>query len=114
VAVFYFDSSALVKSYVYETGTAWVRVLVDPANANEIYILRLTEVELISATVRRERGGSLPAGAALLLNARMRSDVANEFIPIELSPRVIDTACALAENTPFELMMPCSWEAPLS
>ncbi len=34
MSAYFFDSSALVKSYATETGTAWVTVLLDPATLN--------------------------------------------------------------------------------
>jgi hypothetical protein len=53
VAVYYVDSSALVKRYVAERGSAWITGLVDPAAANDIYIVRITTVEVVSALTRR-------------------------------------------------------------
>lgn len=50
---YYFDSSALVKRYVAETGTAWVTGLMDPAAGNLLYVARLTGVEVVSAFARR-------------------------------------------------------------
>ena len=98
MAVFFFDSSALVKCYVIETGTAWVRALVDPTSANEIYILRLTEIEVVSAIIRRERAGSLPPGTAPVMISKLRADVAKEFVPLELSRALLATASALCEK----------------
>ncbi len=37
MTVYYFDSSAIVKRYISETGTAWVISIVDPAMGNRIY-----------------------------------------------------------------------------
>jgi predicted nucleic acid-binding protein len=53
VPVYFFDSSALVKRFARETGTAWVINLFKPASGNRIYIARITYVEVISAIVRR-------------------------------------------------------------
>jgi uncharacterized protein len=36
---YFFDSSALVKRYLAELGTAWVRGLVDPTARNSIWTL---------------------------------------------------------------------------
>ncbi len=35
MATFFFDSSALVKCYIKETGTTWARSLVDAQPPNE-------------------------------------------------------------------------------
>ena len=49
MAVYFFDSSALIKRYINETGTAWVQSLTDAASGHEIYIARVTTVEVVAA-----------------------------------------------------------------
>ena len=53
MAVQYFDSSAVVKRYVVEKGTAWVLNLTAPAAGNELFIAHVTGVEVVSALVRK-------------------------------------------------------------
>ena len=36
MAIYFFDSSATVKRYVSEVGTAWIVALVDPTAANNL------------------------------------------------------------------------------
>jgi predicted nucleic acid-binding protein len=54
-ATYYFDSIALVKRYVTEAGTGWIRSLIAPAGSSLSLISRLTIVEVRSALVRRKR-----------------------------------------------------------
>jgi uncharacterized protein len=42
MAAYFFDSSALVKRYVVESGTQWVRNLCDPTVSHSLYIVRIT------------------------------------------------------------------------
>ena len=56
---YYFDSSALVKRYIQETGTAWVRSLSRRGTTDPIYVARITAVEVCSAVARRARAGGL-------------------------------------------------------
>jgi predicted nucleic acid-binding protein len=49
LAVYFFDSSALVKRYAAETGSSWVGQVTDPKSGNKIYITTITGVEVISA-----------------------------------------------------------------
>lgn len=56
MAVYFFDSSALVKRYVQETGSAWVIGLTDKQAQNPIYIAGITVVEITAAMARRVRG----------------------------------------------------------
>ncbi len=42
MADFYFvDTSALGKRYIVETGSVWMRTLLNPATGNQIIIVRL-------------------------------------------------------------------------
>lgn len=66
MAVYYLDTSALVKRYVAETGTAWVRMLTDPAHGHEIYVVQVAGPEAVSAFVRQSP--PLPQVAAVLAN----------------------------------------------
>ena len=62
MSVFYLDTSALVKRYVRETGTAWSRALTDPGTGNTIIMAELGMVEAaaaIAANHRAPRGISL-------------------------------------------------------
>ena len=59
MAVFFFDSSALVKRYAKEPGSAWVRGLTQPKAAHTLYIARITAIEITSAITRKLRGGLL-------------------------------------------------------
>jgi len=65
MAFYQCDSSALVKRYVDEVGTAWIRAVVDPASANIISIADITRAEMTSAFARRAREG------VITLNERM-------------------------------------------
>ena len=95
---YFLDSSALVKCYVQETGTAWVRSLIDPSAENNIFVVRLAEVEVTSAISRRSRAGAMPADSAKDLLRRLRDDMANEFSVIEVTPSLVSLAAAFAEQ----------------
>ena len=56
---FYFDTSGLLKRYVEEKGTTWVRSIVNPSQDNTINSLQLTKVEVASGLARRCREGTL-------------------------------------------------------
>ncbi|MCZ6680412.1 MAG: hypothetical protein O7E52_24545 [Candidatus Poribacteria bacterium] len=44
MAVYFFDSSAIVKRYVSEMGTTWVGSICRPTAGNDIYAVRLRYV----------------------------------------------------------------------
>ena len=65
MASYYLDTSALVKCYALEAGTAWMNALRDPDAGHTLYTVRLTGPELIAALTRKARtGGVTPADAA--------------------------------------------------
>src|SRR4051812_17321832 len=96
MAAFVFDASGIVKGYLIEIGTGWVRGLTDPAAAHEIFLTRLTRVEIVAAVTRRCRGGPVPAAAPALL-AQFRHDAAHQYTILEITPSLLADAERLAE-----------------
>jgi uncharacterized protein len=95
VVVYFFDSSAIVKRYLIETGTAWVGSITDLAAGNKVYLARVTLVEVISAIALRAYD-AVQLAAAQEINANMKSAGAP---PITLvSADVALNAAALAEG----------------
>lgn len=92
MAAYFLDSSALVKRYVTETGTAWVTGLLDPAARNRLYIARITGAEVTAALSRRERGGHLSPTDASTAIASFRHDYENRLRPIEITATLVEDA----------------------
>lgn len=63
--IYFLDSSALIKRYVTETGSAWLTNLIEPTSGNRLYVARITAGEVVSAIKRRERSGNLNATDAI-------------------------------------------------
>ncbi len=98
MAAFFFDSSALVKRYAQETGTAWIFSLVRPSAQNRLYLARITGVEVVAALTKRTRVGSLSANAAAKAITRFEREFTNRYLLVEVSPPIIKTAMTLAKN----------------
>lgn len=96
--VFYLDSSAVVKRYVAEAGSAWIINLFKPSSKNIIYIAQITGVEVVSAISRRLHGRSLTAKAANKAITRFRRDFQNKLRILRLTDSVTTNAMLLAEN----------------
>ncbi len=96
--VSFFDSSALVKRYLTETGSSWVVARTDPLSGNEVRVAGTTIVEVIAAITRRERGGSIPAADARASRAAFRDDLRSEYHVTDLNRPLIDEAKDLAEQ----------------
>jgi predicted nucleic acid-binding protein len=52
---YYVDSSALVKRYASESGSGWIRSLVEPSAENAIYIAQVGAVEVAAGLSRKVR-----------------------------------------------------------
>ena len=98
MAIYFVDSSALVKRYIQEVGTSWVRRLTRQAAANHIYLARITVVEVTSAIARRRKGGTvLPARASSMLS-EFRKHMAGRYTMIEITPVLVANAAKLANS----------------
>ncbi|PYT05878.1 MAG: VapC toxin family PIN domain ribonuclease [Acidobacteria bacterium] len=97
MAAYFFDSSAIVKRYLIEVGSGWVTSIADLAAGNEVYLARITFVEVVSAVTRKSRGSGLSATGAMKAIADFRRDFANEYFLIEQTPTLVEWAADLAE-----------------
>lgn len=97
MAVYFVDSSALVKRYISETGSTWVLSLFDPALYNDVLIAAITGVEIVAAITRRARGGSIGTVDATTACNQFRTDLQLEYQVIEVTQSIITSAMALAE-----------------
>lgn len=98
---YYLDASALVKRYVDEVGSNWLRAITDPTQSPLLFTSRMTIVEVISAFARRVREGSLTPGEFATLRDAFRNDCLNEYQIMPPSVAVVDLACTLLERHPL-------------
>lgn len=98
MSVYFFDSSAIVKRYVKETGTGWVIGITNPAKGDGIYVARIAGVEVISAITRRGRSGDISQAAMDSARTDFRNDFAREYRILEITPALIMRAMSLAES----------------
>jgi predicted nucleic acid-binding protein len=98
MATFYWDTSALVKRYAQETGTAWVRTKTNPIANHDIYTVRITGVEMIAALFRKVKTGQISQHDADLFANNFRLDWQQQYQIIEVTVRVSELAMNLAEK----------------
>lgn len=96
MAIYFFDSSAIVKRHVVKTGTSWVHSLTDVQAGHEIYLARITEVEAVSAITRRKRRGDISSADAAAIITDIRDDFALEYQVITVTDNHIADAVGLA------------------
>ena len=98
VTAYFLDSSALVKRYVIETGTAWVRGLTRHKRATVVYIAQITAVEVACAVARRRKGKTLTPRHASSILRRFRQHLAGRYTVIEVTPDLLDEAVRLGNT----------------
>ena len=96
--VYFVDSSALVKRYVLETGTAWVRGITRQTPSTVIYIAHITAVEVTSAVARLRKGRTLTSKKASSILHRFRQHLAGRCTVIEITPTLLNEATRLANT----------------
>jgi len=97
MAMYFLDSSALVKRYIRETGSDWVCNLFDPSLGNQFFIAAIAGVEIISAITRRAKNGSINVADAIAIRNQFKQDFQAEYQIIEISENIINSAIFIAE-----------------
>ena len=92
VAAYFLDSSALLKRYLSEIGTAWVQSLTAKASENILLISRITSVEILSAIARRQREGSLTSEQTQTLQTIFQQHFTDQYEIVELTPTLTTLA----------------------
>lgn len=98
MAAYFFDSGALAKRFIRETGTAFVLSLWRPSAGNAIYVARLTEVEVCAALARRHKAHKLTADQFQKSVKRLRRDFAGRLAVTATTEIIVTEALRLAER----------------
>jgi hypothetical protein len=97
----YFDTSALIKRYVAETGTHWINALFASPGNLIVCTSQLTVVETACAFSRRKREGALSLEDYNKLLTAFDYDVTYRFVVADVTHATIETACDLAGIHPL-------------
>jgi predicted nucleic acid-binding protein len=98
LALYYLETSALVKLYVREPGTDRLLALADRSSTNQLSILSLAQVEIWSAIRRREKNGEIPAGVATQLLEAFRRHSESRFVTQKVTDFCLDLATNLVDR----------------
>jgi len=94
---YFLDSSALIKRYVVEAGTPWVRSITSPDAGNSVLIAHITPIEIVAGTMRRRREGSITARTARATRLLVDRHTSREYKVIGLTGQVVQRAEELLE-----------------
>jgi hypothetical protein len=95
MAIYFADSSALVKRYIREASSAWVDSIVSDT-VNDIYVSEIARVEVVATITRRGRGQRLSAARINTTVRRFLADLDAVYLPIAVTHRLIERATELA------------------
>jgi uncharacterized protein len=98
LADYFLDTSAVVKRYVQETGTTWIRTLAASATGHFIYLARITEVEVTSALARRRGQPGLSVAQAGTALGLFRQDFVQDYRIAEITVPLLQRATLLADT----------------
>jgi predicted nucleic acid-binding protein len=94
---YYLDASAVVKRYVWETGSAWVQALCSNED-NTLIIAEITLAEVASAFARAARGGRISAEERLSYLDLFIGDCAERYRLVATERTIIDRAVDLTQG----------------
>jgi predicted nucleic acid-binding protein len=98
LALYYLDTSALVKLYVREPGTEQVLRLASGTAGNQLAVLALAQVEIRSALRRRERSGEIGGAVVIQLLERFQRHLEAVFLRQVITEATFDVACELVDR----------------
>ncbi len=79
MAVYFLDSSAIVKRYFQEQGYEWIETLHDPAQRHALYIAQAALVEVVASICRKAREQNMPREERDTTIEDFRRDVQNTY-----------------------------------
>ncbi|MEG4457660.1 type II toxin-antitoxin system VapC family toxin [Microcoleus sp. N9_A1] len=101
VNIYFLDSSALIKRYVVEIGSPWIKTLTDSQTGNSLLLVRITWVEVLSAFARRQREGGINAAEVATLIQHFRSEFNSRYRVIEVDEVLAERAGELIIQYPL-------------
>lgn len=97
MALYFLDTSAIVKRYVQEAGTAWIQALTEPTAGHVHFLVRITLAEMVAAVTRRERTGHMAGADAATALADFQYDFVHQYFTVEVSAGLVAHAASLAK-----------------
>ena len=108
MAVYYFDASAVVKYYVTELGSAWVRQLMearDPGTGQALHLVlvaEVTRVEVAAGLAVIERVGRMRRAQRVREYQRFTSHLIQRYAIVPLTTDDFVTAAHLTQQHPLK------------
>jgi len=124
LALYYLETSALVKLYFREQGTDRLIAVTATSTGNQLTILSLAKAEFRSMVRRRQRNGEIAAKIADWLTETFQMHVDTRFLVQPVTDYAVDLACTLIDRhnlraydaiqlAGYMTLVPSSTESPI-
>jgi predicted nucleic acid-binding protein len=101
MSVLFFDSSALVKRYLTEIGSAWTATLLDPSAGHTIIVATITQVESAAALAARHRSGAITRVERDDLVDLLALHFDTHYQQVAIEEPILSRAVELTQNYPL-------------
>jgi len=101
VTTYFLDSSALIKNYVIETGSAYIKSVISPTTGNAIAIAHITLAEVTAGLASKVRGQFLSQIDFEKAVKNILDDTSKKFLIGAIDQRAIQLAVALIRRHPL-------------
>ncbi len=101
MAYYQVDSSGIIKRYVKETGSEWIKSICHADSGNQISLATITKVEVASAFCRRCREGTVTEKDRDRILNSFLFDCSNQYWLTELNTTMINKAIELTKHHPL-------------
>jgi predicted nucleic acid-binding protein len=101
LALYYLDTSALVKLYIREPGTERMLRLARSGLNHRFAVLAVCQMEFRSALRRRQRAGDIEQEIASALIERFTQHLEAMFLRQSLGEAIIEITCGLIDRHPL-------------
>jgi predicted nucleic acid-binding protein len=98
MSIYILDSSALVKRYVPEAGTRWIRSICAPSSGHQLFIAQITIPETYAAISRLYYDQHISQPVLHAFRKQLMYHAASQYHIFDLTPLVVQTALDLNER----------------
>ncbi len=95
---YFADSSALVKRYMPEVGTRWVRAITTQRGGHTLIIAHITLAEMISAIARHYHDGKIALSILQAFRHQLEFHARSQYQILALTPLIVSQALDLHEK----------------
>jgi uncharacterized protein len=98
MAIYFLDSSVIVKRHFQEQGYNWVQALHQPLKGRELYISQIALVEVVASTCRKAREQNIPVKGRDAIIKKFRRSIGKAYNVWQISDAVLVAAGNLCRS----------------